>query len=119
MVPGLDMGQMAQASRCLLGTHDFKTFGRPPQGENTVRTVYRADWQEQQPVLTFDIKANAFLYRMVRSVVGTLVLVGSRQITVQEFETILQTRDRSQIKQVAPAHGLSLTSVDYPEGVFE
>ncbi|MFC2029776.1 tRNA pseudouridine(38-40) synthase TruA [Chloroflexota bacterium] len=119
MVSGLDTGQMVQASRCLLGTHDFKTFGRPPQGDNTVRTVYRADWQEQQPVLTFDIKANAFLYRMVRSIVGTLVLVGSRQITVQEFETILQTRDRGQVKQVAPAHGLSLTSVDYPEGVLE
>ena len=119
VVAGLDVDRMVRASCCLLGTHDFGTFGRPPQGENTVRVVYQADWQERQPFITFDIKANAFLNRMVRSIVGTLVLVGSRQVTVEGFEAMLRARDRSQVKQVAPAHGLCLTGVDYPEGVME
>jgi tRNA pseudouridine38-40 synthase len=119
----LDVKQMAQASLCLVGTQDFATFGRSPQarsGGNTVRTVHRAEWQKQPPYLIFDIEANAFLYRMVRSIVGTLVLVGRGQLSPQEFEAALQAQDRSLIKRVAPAHGLCLMRVDYAtEGVLE
>jgi tRNA pseudouridine38-40 synthase len=116
----LDAARMVQASGCLVGTHDFATFGRPPQGENTVRTVFRTGWQEQRPVLTFDIEADAFLYRMVRSVVGTLVQVGLGQISPAEFEAMLRARDRSLVKKLAPAHGLCLMRVDYAirEGVL-
>jgi tRNA pseudouridine38-40 synthase len=111
---------MIQASRCLVGTHDFATFGRPPQGENTVRTVFRTDWQEKDGFYTFDIEANAFLYLMVRSIVGMLVMVGTQQVSVAAFEALLREQDRSCIKQVAPAHGLCLMRVDYPthEGVL-
>lgn len=116
----LDVDRMAQASCCLVGRHDFATFGRPPQGENTVRTVSRAEFREKRSFLTFDIEANAFLYRMVRKIVGSLVLVGSGQISPEGFEAILQARDRSQVKQIAPAQGLCLMRVDYAarEGVL-
>ena len=115
----LDLDRVAEASRSLIGTHDFATFGQPPQGENTVRTVFRAEWQASGTRLWFDIEANAFLYRMVRTIVGTLVLVGSGQVTLQEFDSFLLARDRSLIKQVAPARGLCLMRVDYAarEGV--
>ncbi len=109
----LDAEQMVEASRCLIGTHDFAAFGRPPQGENTVRTVFRAEWQKQDAYLTFDIEANAYLYRMVRSIVGTLVLVGLGQMSLKEFEAILHSRDRSRIRKIAPAQGLCLMRVDY------
>lgn len=109
----LDLGRMVEASRSLIGTHDFATFGQPPQGENTVRTVLQAGWQARGPKLWFDIEANAFLYRMVRSIVGTLVLVGWGQLAPQELESFLLARDRSLVKQVAPAHGLCLMRVDY------
>jgi len=115
----LDMAQMAQACCCLVGTHDFATFGRPPAGDNTVRTVVRAEWQEQGSWLTFDIEASAFLYRMVRSIVGMLVQVGRGQVLSAEFETALRARDRSLVRRVAPAHGLCLVRVDYPEGVLQ
>lgn len=119
-VPGdLDLVQMARATGYLVGTHDFATFGRPPQGENSVRTVSRAGWQGEGTRVTFDIEANAFLYRMVRSIVGTLVRVGQGQISPAEFEVILAARERDLIKQVAPAHGLCLVRVDYPEGVLQ
>jgi tRNA pseudouridine38-40 synthase len=116
VTPGLDVYQMAKASRCLVGTHDFATFGQPPQaarGRNTLRTVFRAEFQEQAPFITFDIEANAFLYQMVRSIVGTLALVGWEQISPEEFEAMLQAGDRSLVKQVAPAHGLCLTQINY------
>jgi tRNA pseudouridine38-40 synthase len=109
----LDVVRMAEASQHLLGTHDFAAFGRPPQGENTVRRVFRAEWHEQVPYLRFDIEADAFLYRMVRSVVGTLVQVGSGQMSLAEFQGILQSRDRSRVKKVAPPQGLCLMGVEY------
>jgi len=119
----LDVERMADAGGCLLGTHDFATFGQAPahgaKGENTVRTVFRADWLASGSRLSFDIEANAFLYRMVRSIVGTLVLVGWGQVSSREYKEMLLGRDRSLIKQVAPAHGLCLMRVDYAahEGV--
>lgn len=115
----LDLDLMARASGYLVGTHDFSTFGRPPQGENTVRAVSRAEWQKQGARLTFDIEANAFLYRMVRSIVGMLVQVGWGQMPPSEFEAALLARDRHLVRQVAPAHGLCLIRVDYPEGVLQ
>jgi tRNA pseudouridine38-40 synthase len=116
----LDVARMAQASACLVGTHDFSTFGRPPQGDNAVRTVFRAEWRERRPLVIFDIEANAFLYRMVRSLVGALVQVGSGQMSPAEFEVMLLARDRSLVKKMAPAHGLDLMRVDYAtrEGVW-
>jgi tRNA pseudouridine38-40 synthase len=120
----LDLDCMARASQCLIGTRDFGTFGRPPEPDRsqaTVRTVIRAEWLARDPVLTFDIEANAFLYRMVRSIVGTLVLVGSGALSVNEFQVMLEARDRCLVKQVAPAHGLCLMQVNYAgrEGVLQ
>jgi tRNA pseudouridine38-40 synthase len=116
----LDIERMAQASRCLQGTHDFASFGRPPQGENTVRTVFRAEWHEHRPFVLFDIEANAFLYRMVRSLVGMLVQVGSGQMASEEFEAMLEARDRCLVKKVAPPQGLCLMGIEYGrrEGVL-
>jgi tRNA pseudouridine38-40 synthase len=84
-----------------------------------MRTVYRAEWQTSGPRFLFEIEANAFLYRMVRNLVGTLVQVGWGQVSTQEFGVMLQARDRSLVKQAAPAHGLCLMQVDYAarEGV--
>lgn len=111
----LDIMRMIEASRCLVGTHDFAAFGRPPQGENSVRSVAHTEWQQRGNRLTFDIEADAFLYRMVRSIVGTLYLVGSGPVSPEEFEAILMERDRSKVKKVAPAQGLCLMRVDYDE----
>lgn len=117
----LDQERMAAASRFLVGKRDFSTFGRPVRGDNTVRTVFRAEWEcgsgaSSLPggrLLVFEIEADAFLYRMVRSIVGTLVRVGLGELTTEEFEGLLQARDRSQIRLVAPAKGLCLMRVDY------
>jgi tRNA pseudouridine38-40 synthase len=110
----LDVVVMQEASRLLIGSHDFASFGKPPQGENTIRQVSQAEWATNDNLLTFEITANAFLYRMVRTIVGTLIQVGSGQIAVNEIKEILAARDLTRSAPPAPAHGLCLVRVTYP-----
>lgn len=109
----LDVQQMNQAAQAIIGWHDFSTFGQPPQGDNSEREVVKAEWQQEDELLRFEIEANAFLYRMVRSLVGSMKLVGEGRWTVTDFEAALVSRDRSQAAQTAPPHGLCLTAVHY------
>jgi len=111
----VDVDRMRQASVCLLGRHNFASFGKPPQGNNTVRTLTQADWQVNGSEIAFYISANAFLYRMVRNIVGTLLQVGLRQMDVDEVEAILQARDRSKAGPPALPNGLCLVKVNYQE----
>jgi len=109
----LDSSVIQQAAGHLPGERDFSAFGTPPQGNNPVRAIYAADWNEvDRGRYTFTISANAFLYRMVRRIVGTLVHIGQRFITPAEFEQIIRSGDSSKVL-LAPPHGLTLTSVWY------
>lgn len=111
----LDMAEMNRAANCLIGRKDFATFGLPPQGESTVREVYEARWRKEAPFLVFHIEANAFLYRMVRSLVGSLVAVGSGAWTADEFASALRVQDRNRSAAAAPPQGLYLASVTYED----
>ena len=110
----LDLKLMNQAAAVLIGVHDFGTFGTPPQGDNTVRELFTARWEPAGPYLTFHISATAFLYRMVRSIVGSLVAVGEGRWTVAQFVEAFEAADRTQAGSSAPAHGLFLVRVNYP-----
>lgn len=109
----LDVEAMQAAAASLLGWHDFSAFGSPPQGNNAIREVLRAEWQQAGAWLTFDIIANAFLFRMVRMLVGTMLRVGYGALTPQRFAEILQTQDRSGAGPAARACGLTLMAVHY------
>lgn len=109
----LDVAAMRAAARCLLGEHDFAAFGQPTTGESTVRTMYRAEVGDEPPWITIDLEANGFLYRMARSIVGTLIEVGRARLTVEQFAQILDSRDRSRAEATAAPHGLRLTQVNY------
>ncbi len=110
----LNVTAMTESSRFLLGTHNFASFGKPTQGESTVRQLTQADWFADNNRLTFEITANAFLYRMVRTIAGTLVQVGLGRLTAPEIKTILEARDLTRSAPPAPAHGLCLVRVTYP-----
>jgi tRNA pseudouridine38-40 synthase len=113
-VPGeLDLGAMQRAAALLVGEHDFAAFGRPTQGDVTVRRVLSAGWTVEPPWWFFEIEANAFLYRMVRKIVGGLLLVGQGRLSPKEFGAILASRDRSRLGCVAQAQGLCLIQVKY------
>ncbi|MDX1615789.1 MAG: tRNA pseudouridine(38-40) synthase TruA [Candidatus Promineifilaceae bacterium] len=115
----LDLQALRRAASLLVGRHDFATFGQPPQGSNTEREVYLAEWQGKDSLIIFTIEANAFLYRMVRSLVGSLKLVGTGDWTVDEFGAALAARDRSRAGQTAPPQGLALLSVTYDGDIEE
>jgi tRNA pseudouridine38-40 synthase len=121
----LDVAHMQQAADMLVGTHDFATFGTPPQGDNTVRTVMQSVFETlpgtqlsvsgepEVQVLRYTIEANAFLYRMVRRTVGTLVRVGIGHLSLAAFEAAFRAADGDRAEQTAPARGLCLVSVNY------
>lgn len=107
-------GLMKRAAKVIVGTHDFTSFGLPPgHGTNGVRTVTRATWENAGTEAIFTITANAFLFRMVRTLVGTMVKVGQGGMTVDEFRAILSARKRGLAAAPAPACGLTLLEVLY------
>jgi tRNA pseudouridine38-40 synthase len=109
----LDLAAMKAATVLVVGEHDFAAFGRPTQGSVTVRRVIEADWTLKPPWLFFEIEANAFLFRMVRSIVGTLLQVGQGRLSPDAFGAILGSRDRRRAGKTAPAYGLCLMQVKY------
>ena len=109
----LDLRAIEKATALIIGEYDFAAFGRPTQGAVTVRRVIEAGWLADPPWLFFDIEANAFLFRMVRSIVGTLLQIGQGRLSPDEFGAILASRDRSRAGQTAKAHGLCLIRVKY------
>lgn len=111
----LNVEAMRVATSMLGGRQDFAAFGSPVVGENTVREVYRAMWTEQDAWLYFDIEANAFLYRMVRMIVGTLLRVGKGVLLPDEFGDILRTRNRRKAGPAVVAQGLCLKTVSYAD----
>jgi tRNA pseudouridine38-40 synthase len=109
----LDVEAMNAAAQLLVGSHDFGGFGTPPHGENTVRVVYESRVWRDGKMIYVDLEANAFLYRMVRRIVGTLLLVGQGRITVGEFREVLAQHKRA--GQSVPPQGLCLVAVKYDE----
>ncbi len=113
IVPYLDVQAMNRASECLIGIHDYASFGQSPTGGHTVREVYGAYWWRQGDWVFFYIEANAFLRQMARSLVGTLLLVGIGKLTPAEVADILDARDRGMAGPTAPAQGLCLQRICY------
>ena len=111
----LDVAAMDAAVARLVGQHDFAAFGLPTVGEVTVRRMMRAECRRetQSPIVRVKLEANGFLYRMVRSIVGTLLVVGRGAMTLQQFCGILESRDRSRAGPPAPPYGLCLMRVNY------
>jgi tRNA pseudouridine38-40 synthase len=109
----LDAAAMAEALECLVGTHDFASFGQPTQGESTVRDVLRASCSRDGKHIHVDLTANAFLRHMARAIVGTLLLVGRGALHAEDMRAILAAKDRSEAGRPAPAHGLCLVRVNY------
>lgn len=110
----LDVKQMQTGADELLGKKNFKSFSRmDTEVKNFECTVEEASWSAREQLLLFTIKADRFLYGMVRAIVGTLVEIGKGTREVTELHKILTAEDRQMAGQAAPARGLILEKVYY------
>lgn len=110
----LDVAAMTQASRDLLGLHDFAAFCRQREGATTIRDLQRFDWVRVGDLVTAYVTADAFCWSMVRSLVGALLAVGEHRREPAWCAGLLGAARRSSDFAAAPAHGLTLVGVDYP-----
>jgi tRNA pseudouridine38-40 synthase len=112
--PTIDGDLLQSAAAVLIGKHDFAAYGTPPRaGGSTVRTVMHAGWIAQNDEWTFDVQADAFLYRMVRRLVYVQVAVGQGRLRVEAMRDALQGLDKLPAGLASPS-GLTLINVTYP-----
>jgi len=112
----MSLDDLNAASATLLRYSDFKTFSKLGNQKTTICTIHEARWEQQGDELHFYLTGNRFLRGMVRLLVGTLVQVGQGRMTVEDFERRLAAADRRLSMSSAPAQGLALYRVTYPEG---
>ncbi len=111
---------MQEAAHSLIREADFTSFSRLHSPTKTnICKIMEADWKEENNKLVFTIKADRFLRNMVRAIVGTLLQVGTEKIRPEEIENIISRKDRSAAGPSAPAQGLFLTDISYPEDLFD
>jgi tRNA pseudouridine38-40 synthase len=111
----LDLPALQNAAGVLLGEKDFSSFqAADPDTADPVREVFKAEWSlKKGDFLCFTVEAEGFLKHMVRNMVGTLAEVGKGRISAEEFEQILDARDRRRAGITAPPQGLYLVEVKY------
>tara|TARA_R110000822_G_scaffold159476_19_gene299370 strand:- start:2437 stop:3273 length:837 start_codon:yes stop_codon:yes gene_type:complete len=107
---------MNLAARQLLGERDFSSFRAAGcQSRSPNRNVHKVDVWRQGELVIVEIVANAFLHHMVRNIAGSLISIGCGERSVDWLGTLLQKRDRTQAPATAPANGLYLVQVNYPD----
>jgi tRNA pseudouridine38-40 synthase len=110
---------MNQAAKILTGYSDFTSFSRLHSDVKTnICRIYEAKWTDDEGRMVFTIRADRFLRNMVRAIVGTLVKVGLQKIGISDFAKIIESRNRGNAGPSAPAKGLFLEEIEYPEEIF-
>lgn len=116
----IDFELMNKAAQVLMEYTDFTSFSKlHAQTKTNNCKITKALWQKvAENEWRFTIRADRFLRGMVRSIVGTLLLVGKNKITIAEFRKIIEAKDRGAAGQNVPAHALFLTGIEYPKEVY-
>ncbi|MEV4200983.1 tRNA pseudouridine(38-40) synthase TruA [Micromonospora globbae] len=116
----LDLDALNAAAAGLVGEHDFAAYCRRKENATTLREVTRLDWRrDPDGVLVATVQADAFCQAMVRSLVGAMLAVGEGRRPADWPAGLLRRRERSGEVTVAPAHGLTLVAVGYPDDPAE
>lgn len=118
--PGLDFAAMNESAKLLIGKQDFASFCRTNTDvKTTICDLKQAEWKElDNRHAVFTISADRFLRNMVRAVVGTLFEVGRSKMTKEQFAEVITQHNRCAAGDSAPAEGLFLTHIEYPEEIF-
>ena len=115
----LDLNRMNDACKLLYNYENFKCFSKSKTDVKTYNcTITKAAWEQTSDGLVFHITANRFLRNMVRAIVGTLIEIGLGKLSLEDFETIIKSQDRSSAGASVPGHALYLTEVTYPKTIF-
>ena len=116
----LDINKMNEAALVLFEFSDFTSFSKLHTDVKTNNCrIFQAEWKNENKQLVFTIKADRFLRNMVRAIVGTLIEVGKGKLTIEDFRKIIELKDRSAAGTSAPAKGLFLVDIEYPEEMFK
>ena len=111
----LDIRAMRAASKYLIGEHDFSSFrGSGCQSNSPVRTIEEIKITNKNNFITFELRANAFLLHMVRIIIGTLLMVGKREIKPVDMKIILNEKDRRIAGKTVSSSGLYFLGPKYP-----
>jgi tRNA pseudouridine38-40 synthase len=109
---------MHEAAQVLLGEHDFSAFRAAGcQAKSASRCIQNIELQRQDDLIYLDIKANAFLYHMVRNIAGSLMAVGRGEHSIEWFSGVFASRDRNMAEVTAPATGLYFLHAHYPDQI--
>lgn len=110
----LDIVAMKEASKYLIGEHDFTSFASSKsKKKSNVREIHSITINKNNEAIDIFVEGNGFLYNMVRIIVGALIDVGLHRKSPEDIKNMLDKKDRSQASDTAPAKGLYLYSVKY------
>jgi tRNA pseudouridine38-40 synthase len=113
----MDMDRFREGAAHLLGEHDFRSFcGMLPESGPTIRTVKKLIAERDGDMIRVEIRADGFLHRMVRTIVGTLVECAIGRRDPSTIPQTLRARDRASAGLTAPPQGLYLAGVRYRDG---
>jgi len=116
----LDFDLLRRAAEMLIGEYNFETFSkRNTQVKTYTCIVIESEWKKDNEQLIYHVKANRFLRGMVRGLVGTMLKVGRRKISLNDWKEILLSHDNTRADFSVPGKGLWLQQVAYAEGYFE
>lgn len=108
---------MQQAAQSLIGTHDFSAFRASGcQAQSPIKQMQHISVQSFGALIVLEVKANAFLYHMVRNIAGVLLLIGEQRQPVSFCQAVLESKNRQHSGITAPAQGLYLVGVEYEAG---
>ena len=112
----LDVEKMNEAAAYLIGQHDFTSFSSvKAQVKSRVRTIYTARVYKEDDVIHIRLTGDGFLYNMVRIIAGTLMDAGQKFFPAEYMKEILEKKDREYAGNTAPAKGLTLVEICYPQ----
>ncbi len=116
----LDEYSMSKALDGMHGEHDFFAFQKSGSNRSTsLTTIKSIELQRKGDLILIDIKATGFLYGMVRSIVGQLVLVGEKKITPETFKDRWTYKNKNDVRESAPANGLCFINSVYKDSIFK
>lgn len=115
----LDLGEMNACCELIKKWKDFESMSKVKTEVNTFNCeIFTAYWEKHNDELHFHVSANRFLRGMVRALVGTLLDVGQGRMSIEEFEAVLESKDRKKAGRSVPAHGLYLRDIIYPKDIY-